>query len=297
MKALFAAGLLFASATALAQPVAWPYAEEEGIHWIEGKTVNITYSHTDAPATVTQAMANQVLADVEARLNGLGISGLNVTIGRRDITTACSYRERNSVHICWEPRDGRRADSINTGYTDGSEFWREGLIILGNQADWTDQTRPLYQQVQHYLLHILGFAHPEREPDRAISVINNNSLDLTQLDIDGLRTMYGGGRCALRYESNGTVRVPFVMYQGSAYTARLQHDGGRGLTIVPGSLGRYGNASFNVSKPIPTTPCHGLSIDGTGEFHVPEVWIGGQLRWATLRMANGGFTVTNSGVK
>ncbi|MDY6984739.1 MAG: hypothetical protein SV422_16760, partial [Pseudomonadota bacterium] len=141
-----------------------------------------------------------------------------------------------------------------------------------------------------------GFAHPEREPDRAISVINNNANDLTQLDIDGLRAMYGGGRCALQYESNGTVRIPFVSYQGGAYTARLQHDGARGLAIVSGSLGRYGNASFNVSNPIPTTPCHGLAIDGNNELHIPEVWIGGRLHWATLRMEGGGFTVTASGV-
>lgn len=296
MKGLVAACLLFASGSTFAQAVAWPYAEEEGIHWIDGKTVNITYSHAGAPAAVTQAMANQVLADVEARLNGLGLSGLRVQIGNRDITTGCAYRARNSVHICWEPRDGRRADSINSGHTDGNEFWREGIIILGNQENWTDPTRPLYQQVQHYLLHILGFAHPEREPERAISVINNNALDLTQLDIDGLRAMYGGGRCALQYASDGTVRIPFVRYQGGAYTARLQHDGQRGLTIIPGSLGRYGNGGYNVSNPIPTTPCHGLAIDGNNELHIPEVWIGGQLRWATLRFVNGSFTVVATGM-
>jgi hypothetical protein len=295
MKTLFAASLLLASSATFAQVVAWPYAEEEGIHWIDGKTVNITYSHAGAPSTVSQAMATQVLADVEARLNGLGLPGLHVQIGRRDITTACDYRERNSVHICWEVRQGRRADSINTGYTDGSEFWREGIIILGNQEDWTDPTRPLYQQVQHYLLHILGFAHPEREPERAISVINNNANDLTQIDIDGLRAMYGGGRCALQYNANGTVNIPFVSYQGGAYTARLQHDGGSGLAIVPGSLGRYGNGGFNVPGPIPTSPCHGLAIDGNNQLHIPAVWINGLSHWATLRMENGAFRVIASG--
>ena len=66
MKNLFALGLLLVSGTTLGQAVAWPYAAEERIYWIEGETVNITYSHTDAPATVSYAQATQVLADVEA---------------------------------------------------------------------------------------------------------------------------------------------------------------------------------------------------------------------------------------
>lgn len=290
MKNLVVLCWLFLSGAALAQPVAWPYAPEEKIYWIEGKTVNITYSHTDAPSTVSLAMANQVLADVEARLNGLGIPGLRVQIGRRDITTACNYRERNSVHICWELRDGRRADSINTPMTDGSTFWREGIIILGNQADWTDPTRPLYQQVQHYLLHILGFAHPEREPDRAISVINNNSMDLTQLDIDGLRNMYGGSRCVLSVD-NGVLAIPFVNYRGRAYGGRLQHDGQSGYMIVPGSVSVFSSSNY------PISPCHDLTIDGNNELYIPDVRIGGQLRWATMRFTGSGFTMTGSGAK
>jgi hypothetical protein len=295
MKNLLALCLLFVSGTVLGQGVAWPYAPEEGIHWIDGKTVNITYSHTDAPSTVSRAAALQVLADVEARLNGLGIAGLRVQIGRTDITTACNYRQRNSVHICWEPRQGRRADSMNTGYTDGASFWREGWIILGNQADWTDPTRPLYQQVQHYLLHVLGFAHPDRTT--VVSVINNNSMDLTQVDIDGLRAMYGPGRCALTLDGSGVITVPFAMYLGSAYTAKLKDDGANGFTIVPGSIGRYGDGGYNVMEPIPISPCQSLAIDGNNELHLPEVTVGGQTRWMTLRLANGAFRVTGSGVK
>lgn len=279
---------LFTASLAFGQ--AMPYAPEEGLYWIDGKTVVITYSPTDAPAAVPPAAMAQALADVEAKLNSLNLPGLHVTIGRLDLPNACAHRERNVVHVCWEPRDGRRADSIMSANTDGSTFWRESVIVLGNQADWTDPTRPLYQQLQHYLLHILGFAHPSREPGAPASIINNNAFELTQLDIDGLAAMYGGTRCALRYyEESGQVYVPYVTYRGHAYTARLQHVGGGQFTIVPGSLGMYGSARY------PLTPCQSLVLDDSGELHLPQVWVGGSLNWATLQFANERFTLVGRG--
>jgi hypothetical protein len=243
------------------------------------------------PAIAPPGYVEQTIADVEARLNGLNLPGLTVRVGRLDLPNACAHKDRNTIHICWEPRDGRRADSFNNGNTDGTTFWREGMILLGNNADWTDATRPLYQQLQHYLLHIIGFSHPERTGPA--SVINNNAMDLTAQDIGGLQTMYTATRCALTYDADGTMRIPFVTYQGLAYTGRIKRDSDGGFSIVEGTLGRYGYPSMLVA-PIPTTPCLGLQIDGTNELHLPQVWVNGSLRWLTLHFTGERFTVTAS---
>ena len=274
--------LLFLSSLAFGQ--AQPYEAYENIHWNHGQTVTLTYSPTDAPAAVPASVAVQTLTEVAARLNGLGIPGLNVALGDMNLPNSCAHKDRNTVHICWEFRNNRRADSINTPMSDGSSFWREGIIILGYQADWTDATRPFKQQIYHYLMHILGFAHPVRPAAGGLpSVVNNIGEDLTQVDIDGLRAMYAPGRCALTYDEHGAVHVPFVSYAGKAYTARLQHQGGGAFTIVPGTLGVYSELN------LPATPCQNLTMTPSGELHVPEVWIGNSLRWATLQFANNGF--------
>jgi hypothetical protein len=295
MKKLLASLLLLASASiassaALSQ--SYTYAPEEGIHWIDGKTVTITYSPNGVPGVAPPGYVEQTIADVEARLNALNLPGLTVRVGRLDLPNACAHKDRNTVHICWELRDGRRVDSINTGNTDGASFWREGIIILANNADWTDATRPLYQQLHHYLLHILGFSHPARDGGPP-SVINNNAMDLTAQDIEGLQNMYTSTRCAVTYDTNGTIRIPFVTYQGLAYTGRIQRDSAGGFSLVPGTLGRYGYPSVLVA-PIPTSPCQGLQIDGSNELHLPQVWVNGELRWLTLRFTGERFTVTAS---
>jgi len=88
-----------------------------------------------------------------------------------------------------------------------------------------------------------------------------------------------------------------VKYAGGAYTARLQYDGARGLSIIPGSIGKFGPGGFGVSNAVPISPCHGLALDGSNELHIPDVRVGGQARWVTLQMVNGRFTVTAAGAK
>jgi hypothetical protein len=290
MKKFIASCLLFASHLAFGQ-VTPPYDPADGIYWIDGKTVTITYSPTDAPAAVSASQMAQVIAQVEARINGLNIPGLHIAVGRLDLPNACAHKERNVVHVCWEPRIDRRVDSIVSVNTDGSVFWRESLILMSNSADWTDPTRPVYQQFMHYLLHVLGLTHPRDGTIRYESVINNNTMDLSQGDIDGLRALFTDTRCALSYDSGtGSVDVPFVNFGGRAYSAKLQNEGGGSFSIVPGTIAMYGSGYT------PTTPCQSLAIDASGEFHVPQVWIGGSLYWATLRLgANNRLSLVNSG--
>lgn len=278
--------LLFISSFAFGQ--AQPYAAYENIHWNHGKPVVLTYSHSGAPGTVPASVAIDTLNTVANRLNGLGLPGLTVVVGATNLPNACAHKDRDTVHVCWEVRDGRRADSINTPMSDGSSFWREGIIILGNQADWTDATRPFKQQIYHYLMHILGFAHPVRPADNGLpSVINNIGDDLSQVDIEGLQMMYAPGRCAVTYDEHGQVYIPFVSYAGRAYTARLQHQGGGTFTIVPGTLGMYS------AQNIPVTPCQNLTMTSSGVLQIPEVWVNGSLIWATLQFgSNNSFTVT-----
>jgi hypothetical protein len=289
MKKFVASCLLFASSFAVGQTTP-PYDPSEGLYWIDGKTVTITYSPKDAPATVSTSDMAQVIAQVEARLNGLNIPGLHVAVGRLDLPNACDHKAPNVVHVCWEARVDRRVDSIMSINTDGSTFWRESLILMANTADWTDPTRPLYQQVMHYLMHILGFTHPRDGTIRYESVINNNTMDLSQGDIDGLRAMFTETRCALSYNaSTGVVDVPYASYMGHAYKAQLQNVGGGQFTLVPGSLAQYSSSN------LPLTPCQGLVIDASNEFHIPQVWVGGNLYWATLHLASGRFTLTGTG--
>ena len=288
MKSLIAC-LLFASNLALAQTTP-PYDPSEGLYWIDGKTVTITYSPKDAPATVSASAMAQVIAQVEARINSLNIPGLHVAVGRLDLPNACAHQERNVVHVCWEARIDRRVDSIMSVNTDGSTFWRESLVLMSNTADWTDPTRPLYQQVMHYLLHILGLTHPRDGDIRYESVINNNTMDLSQGDIDGLRAVFSATRCALSYNAGtGIVDVPYASYLGHAYKVQLQNAGGGQFTVVPGSLTMYSSSN------LPLTPCQGLAVDASNEFHIPQVWVGNSLYSATLQLEGGRFRLVNAG--
>jgi len=271
----------FLTGSAFAQQPA-PYSPTDRIHWIDGQAVTLTYSQSGAPSSVSSALAAKVLADIEAKFDGLNISGLNVNIGNRDITTGCGATARNTVHICWEPRTGTTADSSNSGRTDGTTFWREGSIVLSSSATWTEAS--LYSTLMHYMLHVLGFGHPVGDS------VQNGATDLTQLDINGLQTMYGAGTCALTYDAGSrTVDIPFVKYRGGTYTARLQHNGGNDFTIVPGSVGMLNSMNMPMSR------CHGLSIDGNNDLHIPQVRVGNGLYWANLRMENGRLTLTGRG--
>jgi hypothetical protein len=288
MKKFVASCLLFASSLTFGQVVTPPYDPSEGLYWIDGKTIMITYSPKDAPAAVSTSQMAQVIAQVEARINGLNIPGLRVAVGRLDLPNACAHKERNVVHVCWEARVDRRVDSIMSVNTDGSTFWRESLILMSNTADWTDPTRPVYQQFMHYLLHILGFAHPRDGDTRYESVINNNTMDLSQGDIAGMRAVFTSTRCALSYNpSTGTVDVPYVSYFGRAYKAQLQNAGGGQFTLVPGSVAMYSSGNP------PLTPCQGLAIDASNEFRIPQVWIGGSLYGGTLRLEGDRFRVVS----
>lgn len=273
--------LLFVSSFAFGQAV--QYAQHENLHWTHGQTITLTYSPALAPAQIPPAVAVQTLTEVANRLNGLGLPGLTIALGNMNLPNACEHRDRNTVHVCWGPRGTRRADPFNFPMSDGSSFWREGMIILGNEVDWNDASRPFKQQVYHYLLHVIGFAHPDRAG--APSVINNIGNDLQPIDIEGLQSLFAPGRCAVTYDEHGTVYIPFVRYAGRAYTARLQHQGGGQFTIVPGTLGMYSAQS------LPITPCQNLEMTSSGEFRVPEVWAGGVLTSATLQFSNNRFTV------
>ncbi|HEY0961600.1 MAG TPA: hypothetical protein VGE69_04510 [Pseudomonadales bacterium] len=279
------ASCLFAAATlvsgiAFAQPA--PYSAQERIHWIDGQTVTITYSPAGAPAQVSSAAAAKVLADIEAKFDSLGIAGLDVAIGNREVANGCAGVGRNTVHICWEPRTGTTADARNTGNTDGSVFWREGTIILSSSTTWTEAS--VYATLMHYMLHVLGFGHPVGDS------VQNGAADLTALDISGLQTMYGAGSCALTYDATlRQVEIPFVKYRGGTYTARLQHNGGNDFTIVPGSIGMLNSANM------PTSRCHGLAIDANNDLYIPQVNVGNSLFWANLRFENGRLTLTGRG--
>jgi hypothetical protein len=291
MKAFIAFCFLLASNVAFSQIVTPPYDPSEGLYWIDGHTVTITYSPKDAPATVSASQMAQVIAQAEARINGLNIPGLRIAVGRLDLPNGCADRSPNIVHVCWEHRVDRRVDPMMYIRTDGSTFWNDSYLLFANNADWTDPTRPLYQQFMHYLLHVLGLAHPRDGNIRFESVINNNVNDLSQGDIDGLRAVFTATRCALSYNaSNGTVDVPYVSVGGKAYSAQLQNLGGGNFSVVPGSLSMYS------STKLPLTPCQGLKVDASGEFHVPQVWVGSGLYWATLRLgANNRLTLQGSG--
>jgi hypothetical protein len=134
------------------------------------------------------------------------------------------------------------------------------------------------------MLHIVGFGHPVGDS------VQNGAADFTTLDINGLQLMYGADSCAVTYDAaTHTVDIPFVKYRGGTYTARLQHSGGADFTLVPGSVGLLNSGNMPLSR------CQNLEVDGNGELRIPQVRVGGDLYWATLRLANGRFTLTGRG--
>ena len=308
MKKLLAPSLLCAavavcaSSAALGQTPA--YALDYHIFWNYDVPVTLTYSTLDAPPSAPRALVLEVLADVEARINGLNIPGLSVRIGRTDLSVPCEARSRSEALICWENRQGETSNFQTYNRTDDVNYWHEANIIMGKNTVWTEAM--LYEWILHHVMHVVGFSHPNESPEG--SSVLHGAPDLTQMDIDALRQKYSAGRCALTYGSNGQINFPFVKYMGGAFTATLQHEGAAGFALVPGTLGRYGSQGFNtpplqesavlrVPVPAPATPCPALEIDGNNEMFVPEVNVNGVTYEATLKLANGRFTLVSKAVK
>ena len=300
MKKLLALLLLCANAAFAQTP---EYALDYHIFWNYDVPVRLTYSTLDAPPSAPRALVLEVLADVEARINGLNIPGLSVQIGRTDLAVSCEARTRSEVLICWENREGETSNFQTYNRTDDVNYWHEANIIMGKNTVWTEAM--LYEWILHHVMHVVGFAHPHGTPGESVL---HAAPDLTQMDIDALRNKYRADRCALTYGANGQINLPFVKYMGGAYTATLQHGGGSSFSLVPGSLGRYGSQGFNtppmqesarlrVPVPAPATPCPALEIDGNNQLFLPEVKVGSTTYQATLKLANGGFTLIDRAVK
>ena len=300
MKKLLAPLLLCASGAVLAQTP--EYALDYHIFWNYDVPVTLTYSTLDAPPSAPRALVLEVLADVEARINGLNIPGLSVRIGRTDLAVSCDGRTPSEVLICWENRQGETSNFQTYNRTDDVNYWHEANIIMGKNTVWTEAM--LYEWILHHVMHVVGFSHPHGTPGESVL---HDAPDLTQMDIDALRSKYRADRCALSYGANGQINFPFVKYMGGAFTATLQHDGA-GFALVPGTLGRYGSQGFNtpplqesarlrVPVPAPATPCPALEIDGNNELYVPEVKVNGVSYEATLKLANGRFTLLRKAAK
>lgn len=301
MNKLIASVLLCAAGTAFGQTP--EYALDYHIFWNYDVPVTLTYSTLDAPPSAPRALVLDVLGDVEARINGLDIPGLSVRIGRTDLSVSCDSRARNEALICWENREGETSNFQTYNRTDDVAYWHEANIIMGKNTVWTEAM--LYEWILHHVMHIVGFSHPHGTPGESVL---HDAPDLTQMDIDALRNRYRADRCAVTYEGNGQIFLPFVKYLGGAYTARLQHDGASGFTLVPGTFGRYGSQGFNpppmqdsaqlrVPVPAPATPCPALEIDGNNELFVPEVRVGGVMYEGTLKLVNDRFTLIRATVK
>jgi hypothetical protein len=299
---LFSAPLLCASHAAFSQATVTPeYDLGYHIFWNYDVPLTLNYSTLDAPPSAPRNLVVKVLGDIEARINGLDIPGLSLRIGNTELAVNCDIRRPSEVTICWENRQGETSNFQTYNRTDDVNFWQEANIIMGKNTEWDEPM--LYQWLSHHVMHIIGFSHPEGS---GTSVLNG-AADFTQMDIDALRHRYRANHCALTYTSEGRIPLPFVKYQGGAFTASLQNDGA-GFSIVPGSLGRYGSQSYNIPPPdaatslrvplpVPATPCPALEIDGNNELHVPEIWVNGSLFEGTLVYTNGRFALKSAGPK
>lgn len=301
MKKLLVSLLLCASGAAFSQTP--EYALDYHIFWNYDVPVTLTYSTLDAPPSAPRALVLDVLADVEARINGLNLPGLSVRIGRTDLSVPCDSRSRNEALICWENREGETSNFQTYNRTDDVDYWHEANIVMGKNTVWTEAM--LYEWILHHVMHIVGFSHPHGTPGESVL---HDAPDLTQMDIDALRNRYRADRCALTYGANGQINFPFVKYMGGGFTATLQHEGGANFSLVPGTLGRYGSQGFNtpplqdsarlrVPVPAPATPCAPLEIDGNNELFIPEIRVGGALYEATLVLGNGRFTLRSRAPK
>ncbi len=287
MKQLFASCLLFLSSVAPGQYE--PYPNEYGYFWIQGKAVTLAYSHLSAPANVSQTTMLQVLARMEAAIDGLNIPGLTAQVDTNVRATGCATADRNMVVVCWGAVASGTGNFTSTGGLDSSlNVWREGRITLDNTplTVWTSAD-VIYAQAMHQLLHVVGFGHPQGS---GTSVLNG-AADLTAIDTAGLQAKYGANGCTLTYDANKNIAIPYVTYMGSAYKVTIHHNGGTSFSLVPGTVSQYGGTN------IPLTHCQNLAVDGTNQIHFDSVNVNGAIYWGDMVYANGALTLTASGRK
>ena len=286
MKQLFACCLLFLSSLAFGQYE--PYPNEYGWFWIQGKSVTLAYSHLNAPANVSQTTMLQVLARMEAAIDGLNISGLTAQVDTNVKTTGCATADRNMVVICWGAVPTGSGTFTSTGGLDSSlAVWREGRITLDNSLTVWASADVIYAQAMHQLLHVVGFQHPAGS---GTSVLNG-AADLTAVDIAGLQVKYGANGCTLTYDASKNIAIPYITYRGNAYKVTIHHNGGTSFSMVPGSTSQYGGTN------IPLTHCQNLAVDATNHVHFDSVNVNGYIYWGDMVLANGALTLTASGPK
>jgi hypothetical protein len=252
--------------------------------WIDGKPLTIAYANASGPTgAVPNAMMMQVLADIEGKLDGLKVPGLEVAIDTTARTTTCDERQRNQVLVCWGSVPDNTATFTGYNGIDGAAGWRAANVILDRQTAWTRDS--LYAMIMHELMHVLGFTHPDG-PGAAPSVLTG-AADLTSFDITGLQTMYGA-RCVFPYNTTTSdVILPYVTYLGNAYNVTVHYNGDNTFS--------FANVSAWSPSNLPTTPCQGLAVDANNELHIPAISVGGTSIWADLGVRNGALVALNSG--
>jgi hypothetical protein len=279
-KALITACSLLVSSLSFGQ-TANVYGPETGFYWIDGKTVTLAYSNAGAPAAVPNSMMLQVLADIEAKLDGLKVPGLEVAIDTNVRNTTCDEHQRNQVLVCWEAITGQTGNFHPKTGMEGTTAWQSADVVLDKQTTWTRDA--MYAQLMHQLLHVLGFGHPEGSNNSVL----NGAADLTAIDTAGLQAYYNT-RCVYMYNpADKTVVLPFVTYRGNAYNVTVHNDGNNNFSLTKVSM-------WTPATP-PKTPCQSLAVDGNNDLHIPAVNVGGASIWADLRVQNGSLVLRNSG--
>ena len=118
----------------------------------------------------------------------------------------------------------------------------------------------------------------------------NGALELTQIDIDGLRQVYSSSRCTLTYDmTTRNINIPYVTYRGNSYNATIHHNGGASFTLVGASM-------YSAANP-PLTGCQNIAVDGNNQVHLPNVNVNGAIYWGDLTLSNGSLTLTTSGIR
>jgi hypothetical protein len=282
MKKLLACSSMFISSLAMAQAV--PSGNDWGQFWIEGKTLTLAYSSAGAPSGITNAQMLQILADIEGDIDALNIPSLQVQVDLTVRTTGCDLGQ-NTVVICWSPIPGNTGGFTNASGGGGANWWREATILLDNDTTPWSGSPQIFASTLHQLMHIVGFGHPEGSG----TSILNGAPELTQVDIDGLRSVYSANRCTLTYNpTSRAINIPFVTYRGNAYNATILHNGGASFSLLPGT-------SMYTATDAPKTGCQGIAVDANNQLQLPKVNVNGTVMWGNFTLSNGSLTLTASG--
>jgi hypothetical protein len=280
-QALIAGGSLLLSSLACGQTANLYNPAETGWVWLDGKTITIAYSSAGAASGVSNATMLQVLADIEARLDGLNVPGLEVAIDTNVRNTNCDARQRNQVLVCWEAINDNIATFVNIGGMEGTTGYQLANVVLDYRNAWTPET--LKTMIMHELMHVIGFGHPEGSNNSVL----NGATDLTPIDITGLQTQWAD-RCMYTYNATDqTVVLPFVTYRGNAYNVTVHNDGNNQFSLAQVAM-------WTPAAP-PKTPCQNLAVDDTDQLHVPRVNVGGASMWADLKLVGSRLVLMNSG--